>query len=271
MTAARLELVPGAPRIAVEHAGHGQGVIFLHGIGGNRTNWRDQIAELAEQFHCAAWDARGYGDSDDPIEGWDFPAFSADLLRVIDHLRWDRAHVVGLSMGGRIAQDFYARHPERVRSLVLCGTYAGQRPNFGPADREEFLRLRKQPLLEGKRPCDIAPTVASTLLGSRAGEEQRRRLIESLSALRTTSYLKALDVVTRYDVDCPLTEIRVPVLLVFGEEDRLTPPALGRHMHGEIEGSRLECLARTGHMVNIEDPETFNRIIKEFLRAASAC
>jgi len=263
--------VSGAPRIAFERTGDPDrpGVIFLHGIGGNRTNWREQLAALSAELCCVAWDARGYGDSDDPVGDWKFADFSRDLLRVLDHLRWERAHVVGLSMGGRIAQDFVERSPKRVRSLILCDTFSGPQDGFGPQQRESFLRARKEPLLAGKQPRDIAPAIADSLLGSAATPEQRERLIESLSALRAAPYMQTLDVVTRHDAPADLAAIRVPVLLVFGEEDRLTPPELGKRMQAQIPGSRLEVIPRAGHLVNIEQPEAFNRAAREFLRTAS--
>ena len=117
--------VPGAPRIAYEAAGAGPTVVFMHGIGGNRSNWREQLAALAPEFRAVAWDARGYGDSDDYAGPLAFPDFAADLLRLLDHLDVERAHLVGLSMGGRIAMDFYEAHTSRVASLVLCDTFPG--------------------------------------------------------------------------------------------------------------------------------------------------
>jgi 3-oxoadipate enol-lactonase len=259
------DFVPGSPRIAYDHAGRGPGVLFLHGIGGNRSNWRDQLPALGARYHAVAWDARGYGLSDDVAGDWQFPEFSRDLLRVLDHLQWESAHLVGLSMGGRIAQDFYERHPQRVQSLVLCDTLPAAESPPRELDREEFLRLRRQPLLDGKQPRDIAPAVARTLIGRGASPEHWDRLIESLSSLRKESYLKILEVVTRYEPAQPPRRIAVPTLLVFGEDDRLTPPEIGRRMHAQIPGSRLELIADAGHLVNIERPQEFNRIVSDFL------
>lgn len=260
------DYLPGTPRLAYDHMGGGQVVVFLHGIGGNRTNWHEQLPAFAEDFHAVAWDARGYGASDDYDGPLDFADFSADLLRLIDHLDCARAIIVGLSLGGRIAQDFYPRHPERVAGLVLCDTMPGYTAAFGPAEREEFLRLRKEPLLAGKTPAEIAPTVAQSLLGSGASDEQRDRLIESMSALHKESYIKTLEASTRYDRVSDLPNIAVPTLLVYGGDDRLYPPEIGRGMAEQIPGARLEVIAGAGHLVNIEEPEQFNAIVVEFLK-----
>ena len=83
----------------VDREGEGPLLILLHGIGGNRSNWRAQLPDLSKTFHCVAWDARGYGDSDDYEGPLDFEDFAHDLLRVIDHFDAERAHLCGLSMG----------------------------------------------------------------------------------------------------------------------------------------------------------------------------
>lgn len=265
------DFVPGTPRLAYDHAGAGPPVVvFMHGIGGNRSNWRDQLPAFAAHFHAVAWDARGYGQSDDYDGPLDFADFSADLLRLLDHLGAAKAHLVGLSMGGRIAQDFYPRHPERVASLVLCDTFAGYSAEFGPRDREAFIRLRRQPLVEGKEPRDIAPAVARTLIGRGASEAHFQRLVESMSALHKQSYIKTVEATTRYDRVADLPNIAVPVLLVYGEDDRLTPPDTGRRMAARIPDARLEVIADAGHLSNIEAPETFNRLVLEFLLAQSS-
>ena len=120
MTVPERVMVPGAPRIAVEHIGAGPLAIFLHGIGGNRTNWRDQLPAFSRDFHAVAWDARGYGDSDDYDGPLDFGDFAADLRRVLDHFSAQRAHLIGLSMGGVIGLDFVSRYQDRVATLTLC-------------------------------------------------------------------------------------------------------------------------------------------------------
>ena len=117
----KTELVPPAPRIAVDHMGEGKLVVFMHGIGGNRTNWHDQLPELGRHFRAASWDARGYGMSDDYEGPLDFHDFARDLNRVLDHFGARKAHLVGLSMGGLIAMDFNALFPERVATLTMLG------------------------------------------------------------------------------------------------------------------------------------------------------
>lgn len=263
-------LVDPAPRIAVEHAGEGTLVVFLHGIGGNRTNWRDQLKVLAERFHVCAWDARGYGDSDDYEGALDFADFSRDLVRVLDHFGAPAAHLVGLSMGGLIAQDFYRRHPERVRSLVLADTRNG----FQRHNAAEFLRKREAPLLAGLAPKDIAPDVARSLAGRHASGQMLGRLVESVSALHKESYLKTLRATTRVAEHADfrgmngfvdLATVRVPTLVICGTEDTVTPPEMSRALAAGIPGAQLRWIEGAGHLSNIENPEAFNELLRSFL------
>jgi len=137
------DLIGPPPRLAVDRTGEGPLVVFLHGIGGNRTNWRDQVGAFTAHYTAAAWDARGYGASDDYAGPLAFDDFAADLRRVLDHYGVRRAHLVGLSMGGRIAMRFYFLHPPRVATLTLCDTHRGF-ASLTAEQRTEYVRLRRE-------------------------------------------------------------------------------------------------------------------------------
>jgi 3-oxoadipate enol-lactonase len=269
MTAARQEpstaFVPGAPRLAYDVAGSGPTLVFLHGIGGNRRNWARQLGALAEVCQAVAWDARGYGDSEDYAEPLAFPDFAADLLRLLDHLHVERAHLCGLSMGGRIILDFYARHPQRVASLILADTFPGFDASFTQEGRERFVRERRQPLLDGKQPADIAPAIARSLVSSAASAAVTQELIDSISSLHKESYIKTIEAMTMYEPVADLAAIKVPVQIIVGADDKLTPPAVSRKMAAEIPGARLLELENAGHLSNIEAPDAFNACVREFL------
>src|SRR5690606_4285874 len=100
-------------------------LVFLHGIGGNKRNWHDNLEVFGRYWHAVAWDARGYGESDDYEGPLAFTSYADDLIRVLDHFGAEKAHIVGLSMGGRIAMDFADRYPHRLLSLTLCDTHTG--------------------------------------------------------------------------------------------------------------------------------------------------
>jgi 3-oxoadipate enol-lactonase len=259
------EYIAGTPRIAVDQQGTGPLLVFMHGIGGNRTNWHDQFAAFAKHFTVVSWDARGYCNSDDydgPLNPLDF---SHDLKRLLDSYGVQKAHIAGLSMGGMIAQDFYSLYPERVATLVLCDTSDGLNTRMTPEQREEFIRLRLGPLLAGKEPKDMAPTVADTLIGRQSSRASWQRLVDSMAALHKESYIKTVRANTARTDYPDAQQIRVPTLLVFGEDDRLTPPAIGRSMQAKIPGAELVIIPTAGHLSNIEQPAVFNQAVLDFL------
>jgi 3-oxoadipate enol-lactonase len=261
--------------LAVDIAGSGQLVLFLHGIGGNRSNWTEQLTAVGGDFLGCAWDARGYGGSDDYEGPLRFADFRNDVLRVLDHFSARTAHLVGLSMGGLIAQDFYRCHPDRVLSLTLADT----RNTFQRFNNEDFLRRREAPLLAGKSPRDIAPSLAPTLASPHAERPVIQRLEESIAALRKESYLKTLRAVTLCGGDpefrgaagfVELKSINVPTLVICGADDSVTPPEMSRSMAQQIPHAKLHIVAGAGHLTNIEKPAEFNAVLLDFLRGASA-
>ncbi len=265
MSEIKTERILSNPSLTIDHAGSGDMLILMHGIGGNRTNWTEQIEAFAPHFHTLAWDARGYGDSDDYEGELDFSDFSRDLVKVLDHFGVEKAHIGGLSMGGRIAQDFNALFPERVKSLILVSTFSGFN-NFTDAEKQHFIDIRRRPLVEeGKEPKDIAPVVAKTLIGPDATEEQFQRLVDSMAALHKDSYIKTVTATTRYDRTAELENIAVPTLLLFGEKDGLTRPDMGEQMASRVKDCDFIVIPRAGHLVNLEQPDLFNETVLQFL------
>lgn len=259
-----LHRTPGPVSIAYEQQGSGPLVVFLHGIGGNRTNWYGQLAHFSDRFCAVTWDGRGYGASDDSPQTLKFSDYADDLLRLLDHLKAERAHLVGLSMGGMIIQDFYGRYAPRVATLSLMDTSAG----FGgiPDEaRREFLARRLEPLERGLTPRDIAPGVVEVLASQYASAAVRQQLIASLSALRVEPYKQALHAIVTTDFRSILPTITVPTLVVVGEEDVVTPPAASEFLATTIPGASLVKIAQAGHLTNIEKPTEFNTILRAFL------
>ena len=261
MTSTPAYLVPGAPRLALDLAGDGRGalVLFMHGIGGNRSNWRRQLPAFASHFSCAAWDARGYGGSDDYEGPLAFDDFVADVLRVLDHFGAERVHLVGLSMGGRIAMRTALLHPDRVATLTLVDTHEGFAA-FTPEQRQAFIDSRRAPLLAGKEPRDIADGVARSLIGPHASEEHLQELIASIASLHKESYIKSLQA-TVGQVDLgDISAIAAPAHFIVGADDPLTPPAMHDAMAAKLRGAPVSVLPRAGHLSNIEQPEAFNEV-----------
>jgi 3-oxoadipate enol-lactonase len=255
----------GPVAIAYDIVGNGPLVVFLHGIGGNRTNWEGQVEYFGAGFCAVAWDARGYGASDDSPSMLTFHDYANDLAHLLDHLAAERAHLVGLSMGGMILQDFYGRYPNRVATLALVDTSAG----FGSVSdevRREFLARRLEPLERGLTPADIAPEVVEVLVAKNASPAVRQRMRASMEALRVGSYKQALHAIITTDFRAVLPHIKVPTLVVVGEEDVVTPPSDAEFLAKSIPGVAFVTIPGAGHLTNIEKPAAFNATLEAFLR-----
>ena len=264
----RFHRLPGTPSLAFDLAGDGTGelVLFMHGIGGNRSNWRTQLPALAERFSCVAWDARGYGDSDDYEGPLAFDDFVSDVLRVLDHFGVARAHLLGLSMGGRIAMRTALLHPGRVATLTLVDTHEGFAA-FTAEQRQAFVESRRAPLLAGKEPADIADPVARSLIGPHASPAHLDELRRSIAALHKASYIKSLEAtVAQVDLG-DIAAIRAPAHFIVGAEDPLTPPAMHHEMARKLGGAPVSVLPRAGHLSNIENAPAFNRAALSWLTA----
>ena len=244
-----------APRLALSVAGEGELLLFLHGIGGRRQNWDAQLAFFSATHKAAAWDARGYGESDDYEGTLDFAVFSDDLRRLLDHFGARRAHVVGLSMGGRIARNFALQHPERVRSLTLANTS----PGFGVMTSEQV-----RAFVEQRRKLDPEQQ-AKRLIAPNAPREAYDTLVASLRAVHRESYLKTVEASVAQDLAAPIERIRAPTLVIGSTQDSLYPLSVAQGMARRIPGARLVVIDGAGHLSNLERPQEFNRALADFL------
>ena len=191
-----------------------EAIFYLHGVGGDRTSFDAQIGAGGPGFAHIAWDMPGYGDSA-ALPEMTFAALAEAALRLIDALHIERAHLVGHSMGGMIAQELVASHPDRVASLVLSATS----PAFGKAGgdwQQEFLAARLAPLDEGKTPADLAPAIVEALVADGA---------DGTDGADETAKAAAIEAV---DAMIPrLAALRADVVVVTG--DHSTPALLGAH------------------------------------------
>ena len=257
----------GRPAIAYAQCGQGpQTIFFLHGIGGNKDNWLAQLHYFAARgWRAVAWDVRGYGDSEDYEDEFRFEDISADLLRLMQAVGVRRAHFVGLSMGGRILMDFASRHAQRVDRLVICGAF----PSFGTAlneaQREDYLRLRREPLLAGRSFQELAPQLIASLAGPDVRPSTYEALHASICQLRAPSYLKALKAAVYFDRMREIRGIMAPTLLLYAANDRLTPPEMGAQVQTMMPNAVLRVLPRCGHLMNLEAGELFNEAVQAFL------
>ena len=227
-------------------------MLFLHGIRGNRSNWARQLEFFSQRFKAAAWDARGFGDSDDYDTWLQFDDLIGDVIRVLDHLKVESAHLVGLAMGGRIGRHVALRHPQRLLSLTMVST----NPGFDALSADEVRRFVTE---------RTNRTPVASLIGSRAVPGALQEIEASVAKLREHSYLKMLEASVLQDRAAPIEQIRVPTLIIAGDENRVLPPALTRSMAARIPRAELVLMQGVGHFPNLEQPDRFNEVVLDFI------
>ena len=254
-------------RIAYQRAGKGPPLVLLHGILGDSRDWRPQLEDLSDGFDVIAWDAPGCGQSSDPDESFSASDYADWLAGLMDALGAPPAHVVGLSWGGGLALELYQRHPGSVRSLILADTYAGWKGSLPP----EVVAGRLASCLRESEmaPEEFIPDWIPGLVTDDAPQKLRDEIIAIMSDFHPSGYRAMATAFADLDLRPVLPKIRVPTLLVWGEDDRRSPLSVGRQMCGSIPGARLFVIPGSGHMSNLEQPEQFNAEVRAFLSGAS--
>ena len=260
----------------VEETGSGEAIVFAHEFAGDCRSWAGQVAHFAGCYRCVVYNARGYPPSEVPDDesayGWETSI--EDLRGVMDALDIDRAHVVGLSMGAYTGLMFAQRHPERVNGLVAASGGSGA---YKPT-RDAFLRdanaLADRMLEEGR--TDVAsyeagPARVQLQNKNPAAYETFARGFAEHSAAGSAYTMRRVQAArpSLYDLETSLRAIERPTLLVVGDEDE---PCLDVNLFLKrtMIWAGLAILPKSGHLVNLEEPETFNRLLDEFFAAVEA-
>ena len=254
--------------IAYERAGSGPALVLLHGFLFDSRAWRPQLESLSGDFTVIAWDAPGAGRSSDPPETFATGDWAACLGGLLDVESVGAAHVLGLSWGGMVAQEFYRRYPRRTRSLVLADTYAGWKGSLGEAIAEQRLAtcLRDSSLPAGEVVEKYLPGMHS----ESAANEVRDGLASIMSSFHPLGFrLMALSS-AQLDTRDALPKIRVPTLLLWGEADTRSPVSVADEIRGAIPGARLAVISGAGHLSNFEAPAQFNAEVRDFCLSVPA-
>ncbi|MEO8716589.1 MAG: alpha/beta fold hydrolase [Burkholderiales bacterium] len=237
-------------------------LLFLHGVGGGRAAWDRQLPYFAALgYRALAWDQPGYGDTP-PVEPYDLERVAGVLAGLIGK---QPAVLVGHSMGGFVAQEAYARYPERVRALVLCFTSAAFGGGEGDFARQ-FIAARIGPLDAGETMAEIAARLMPAMRGAQSQPEGLAHAERVMAGVPPDTYRKAVRLLTTFDRRAQLPEIRVPTLLVAGSDDRVAPPAVMERMARKVAGAEYVLLEGCGHLGPMDRPEPFNQVLAEFLQ-----
>ncbi|MGA2128518.1 MAG: alpha/beta hydrolase [Xanthobacteraceae bacterium] len=264
-------------RLYVEEAGDGAPIIFVHEFAGDHRSWELQVRYFSRRYRCVTFAARGYPPSDvpDDIAAYSQARAAADIADVMAGLGLDKAHIVGLSMGGFATVHFGLEHPGRALSLVVAGAGYGAEKQHQDYFRGVSEEVARQFLAHGS--TTVAETYA--LSASRVqfqnkdprGWREFADLLGEHSAVGAANTMRGVQArrPSLYDLEERLRRMPVPTLIVCGDEDdHCLQPAL--YMKRVIPASGLLVLPKTGHTLNLEEPAAFNAAVAEFLAMVEA-
>jgi 3-oxoadipate enol-lactonase len=251
-------------RINVVDRGSGEPVVFLSGVGCSSRSWEPQLRALAATRRVVAVDHRGHGLSDRPSGRMSLRDYADDVLAVMSALAISRAPVVGISMGGMVAQAMALSAPERVAGLVLAATCAR-------ADAEMAANMRATgaaALAHGMKAT--AESVRPVTFSAAAIAENQPHVREFAEQFATTdpyAFSIAMNAIAELDVLDDLPRLDVPTLVLVGAEDVLIPPEYAKAIASAVPGAELHVIDGAGHLCNLDCPEAFTDHLVRFLAA----
>jgi 3-oxoadipate enol-lactonase len=234
----------------------GTPIVFLHGVGSDKSVWAPQLEHFSKARRAVAFDYLGYGESGSAAEGTTRDDYAAAIFAGMDSLGIDKAHICGLSLGGVIAIAMYAAAPERCGSLILADTFAVHPDGPGIYERSIAASTNLRALAEARVDFILAPG---------ALDDVRTEVIETMAKIDPAAYRIGAEAVWLADQRDRAAVIDVPTLVIVGEADRPTPPELSRDLASLIPGAKLETIPGAGHISNLERPAEFDRLVEEFI------
>ncbi len=257
--------------IHYEASGEGFPLLLIMGLGANLDWWDPRLVQaLSRGFRTIRFDNRGTGRSDDSEEEYTMRLLADDAAGLLDALGIARAHVLGISMGGMIAQELALAHPEKVGRLVLCSTHCGGSHAVPPSEAalEIMARIAGAPSAEETARLSVLLCFTNeSVKGHPADVDAWVREVLKVPTSRDT-LLRQLGAIAGFDTYDRLPGLKVPTLVVHGKQDILIPPENGSILVTAIPGSHLVLLEHSAHGL-AEDIEDVVRSVREFLRPTS--
>jgi pimeloyl-ACP methyl ester carboxylesterase len=250
--------------------GSGDPLLCIMGLGGNIHFWEFQVGAFAERYRTIVFDNRGAGRSDKPGGPYTMQLLADDAVSVLDAAGVERAHVIGISMGGMIAQDLVLRYPDRVGALILAATFA--RPDEGTrkAAADGSSRVGGGLDLKSLDPKQLFRFMMTMILTPEFIQREKpwlRSLLERAQAygFSVEAFLAQVAAVMNHDAAEGLREVRAPALILTGTNDLLVPPHHSDELARLIPGAELVRVEGGTHGFNVERRDEFNRIVLDFL------
>jgi len=248
--------------------GQGDHVVWIQGLGLDHRGWALQISFFSPHFRCLTFDNRDTGQSGHSPGPYTIRTMADDTVGLMDALAIKQTHVVGLSMGGAIAQELAIHYPARVKRLALVATYTSGDPR-GTDLLNSFIQMRARFTREEYQRA-IGPWLFSyqDYLIPGLVEAAIKKGMDDPYFLPPKVYARQVEAATTHDTEGRLKQIQAPTLIVAGEDDLLTPMRFARTLHENIPGSRLAVIHGTGHGLIWARAEEFNNLLLSFLEEA---
>jgi len=241
-------------------------VLFIHGFPLNKSMWNLQIESFTNNCRVITYDIRGFGNSDAGKEDFSIDLFTKDLISLMDALKIDKTILCGLSMGGYIALNAVENYPERFNALILSDTSCKADTTEAKEKRMKAIENITNNGVEKYAEESIMKFFTSQSITDKTEEvDLVKEMILKSSPKSLCDTLRALSV--RKQTCSSLSDIKVPVLILVGKEDIITPPAEGQFMHERIKASTLKIIESAGHLSNIENSEEFNYQLRMFVES----
>lgn len=241
-------------------------IVFIHGFPFNKSMWDNQMEALNENYRAIAYDIRGHGNTVTTKQAdFSIDLFVEDLVSLLDTLKLNKVILCGLSMGGYIALSAVEKYPERFDGLVLCDTQCIADTPEAKEKRMKTIESIKKNGVENYADESIKNFFAATSFSTKQKEIVAiRKMIVDTTEESLCNTLIALS--KRKETCSKLENIKVPVLIMVGKEDKITPPAAALFMHEKIKDSTLSIIENAGHLTNMENPIEFNNKLKKFMQ-----
>jgi len=241
-------------------------IIFIHGFPLNKTMWYKQVESLKETYRIITYDIRGHGESDSGDPEFSIDLFVNDLISFMDKLGLDKVALCGLSMGGYIALNAIVNYPERFVALVLSDTQCLADSREAKEKRSAAIEaIRKNGVVEYANESIKNLFTADSFSTNTDEIELVKKMIVNTPAQSLCNTLLALS--SRNETCTRLPEINVPLLILVGDDDKITPLPLALMMQEKIKGSLLQVIEHAGHLSCLENPEAFNEHLITFFES----
>ncbi len=239
-------------------------IVFIHAFPLDKSMWKGQTDNLRDKYRVITYDVRGFGNSEVDNEELTIDLFVSDLKNLLDTLGLSKVILCGFSMGGYIALQAAEKFPERFDALILCDTQCSADSAEAKEKRMKSINAIRIGGLEHYADQVLQGFFSTDSIDKKSKEIiEARRVIEGASPEVVCNTLQAL--ADRSETCNSLHKIEVPVLILVGNEDTVTPPAAAKFMHSKIIGSTLHTLEKSAHLSNIDNPVDFNKHLNDFL------